>query len=54
MMKCPNCQQGELKSEKMGWRCEFCGEYFTIEMLIIYDQEANGETQKPDADTEPS
>ena len=53
MMLCPNCQQGELKGEKMGWRCEFCDEFFTIEMLIIYDEENNEEKKLPDADAEP-
>ena len=53
MMLCPNCQQGELKSRGVGWECEFCGEYYTIEMLIIYDREENDKTKKPDADAEP-
>ena len=52
MMRCPCCLQGELESDGFGWKCEFCGEYFTIEELIIYDQEENNKTQKPDADAE--
>ena len=49
MMLCPNCQQGELKGDKTGWRCEFCDEFFTIEMLVIYDQNQD-EKHNPDTD----
>ena len=41
MMVCPSCQQGQLKEDDYGYLCDFCGEFFTEEELIIYDQEAN-------------
>ena len=41
MMRCPHCQLGELKDEKFGYVCDFCGEYFCIEELVMYDKEEN-------------
>ena len=41
MMRCPQCQRGNLEGKGMGWVCDFCGEYFTIDELVIYDQEEN-------------
>lgn len=47
-MVCPSCQQGDLHDDGTGWRCSFCHEYFTIEELIIYDQEENNKIKKRD------
>ena len=49
-MRCPNCQQGELKGEKMGWRCDFCKKFLRVDEVLVYYEEE--ETEEPSTDAE--
>ena len=54
MMLCPHCQQGNLVSEGLGYRCDFCKDYIRVDEVLIYygNEEENEKDTTTDTDSQ--